>query len=72
MKRFILLFSAGLLIAAPIERFEKRLPEFKRLLREATSLVSGITQGPALESSTAPQSRPAARRRGRRVATAGN
>jgi IclR family transcriptional regulator, acetate operon repressor len=64
--------TAGLLIAAPIERFEKRLPEFKRLLREATSLVSGITQGPALERSTAPQTRPAARRRGRRVATAGN
>ena len=39
--------TAGLLIAAPIERFEKQLPLFKRWLHEATSIVSGITQGPA-------------------------
>jgi DNA-binding IclR family transcriptional regulator len=38
--------TAGLLIAAPIERFEKQLPQFKRLLRDATSIISGITQGP--------------------------
>ena len=38
--------TAGLLIAAPIERFEKQLPQFRRWLREATSIVSGITQGP--------------------------
>lgn len=37
--------TAGLLIAAPVERFERRLPEFKLLLREATAIVSGITQG---------------------------
>jgi IclR family transcriptional regulator, acetate operon repressor len=63
--------TAGLLIAAPIERFEKRLPEFKRLLREATSLVSGITQRPVPEAGASePQAGPAARRRARR--TAGN
>lgn len=38
--------TAGLLIAAPVERFEKELPQFKRLLREATAIVSGITSGP--------------------------
>ncbi|HEV8029493.1 MAG TPA: IclR family transcriptional regulator [Stellaceae bacterium] len=64
--------TAGLLIAAPVERFEKRLPEFKRLLREATSIVSGITPGPAPEApalgAPAPsEARPAGRRRGRRV-----
>lgn len=41
--------SAGLLIAAPVERFEKRLDEFKQLLREATAIVSGITQGPPVQ-----------------------
>lgn len=65
--------TAGLLIAAPIERFEKRLPEFKRLLREATSLVSGITQRPVPEAvASEPQARPAARRRVRRAGGAGN
>ena len=39
--------TAGLLIAAPIERFEKQLPRFKRLLQDATSIVSGITPPPA-------------------------
>ena len=38
--------TAGLLIASPIERFEKQLPQFKRLLHDATSIVSGITQAP--------------------------
>jgi DNA-binding IclR family transcriptional regulator len=37
--------TAGLLIAAPVERFEREVPEFKRLLRDATAIVSGITQG---------------------------
>jgi DNA-binding IclR family transcriptional regulator len=37
--------TAGLLIAAPMERFEPQLDQFKRLLREATQLVSGITPG---------------------------
>lgn len=37
--------TAGLLIAAPVERFERELPKFKRLLREATAIVSGITEG---------------------------
>jgi IclR family transcriptional regulator, acetate operon repressor len=64
--------TAGLLIAAPIERFEKRLPEFKRLLREATSIVSGITPGPAAESSAPAEARPTARRRGRRIAASGD
>lgn len=39
--------TAGLLIAAPIERFEKQLPRFKRLLQDATSIVSGITPPPS-------------------------
>ena len=37
--------TAGLLIAAPVERFEPRLDPFKRLLREATRLVSGTRPG---------------------------
>ena len=37
--------TAGLLIAAPVERFEPRLEPFKRLLREATRLVSGTRPG---------------------------
>jgi len=50
--------TAGLLIAAPIERFEKQLPLFKRWLHEATSIVSGITQGPApAEEPKQPRSR---------------
>jgi IclR family acetate operon transcriptional repressor len=36
--------SAGLLIGAPLDRFEQELPELKRLLREATQRVAGITQ----------------------------
>jgi DNA-binding IclR family transcriptional regulator len=37
--------DAGLLVGAPIDRFEHEMPELKRLLREATSRVSGIAQG---------------------------
>ena len=51
--------TAGLLIAAPIERFEKQLPRFKRLLHEATSIVSGITPPPAAAGSRQPRTRPA-------------
>jgi DNA-binding IclR family transcriptional regulator len=36
--------SAGLLIGAPIDRFEQDVPELKRLLREATARVSGMPQ----------------------------
>ena len=36
--------TAGLLIGAPMDRFEQELPELKRLLREATTRVSGIAQ----------------------------
>jgi len=36
--------AAGLLIGAPIDRFEQELPELKRLLREATTRISGIAQ----------------------------
>ena len=36
--------TAGLLIGAPIDRFEQKMPELKRLLREATTRVSGIAQ----------------------------
>jgi len=34
--------TAGLLIGAPIDRFEQDLPELKRLLREAVTRVAGI------------------------------
>ena len=59
--------TAGLLIASPIERFEKQLPQFKRLLRDATSIVSGITQGPAPAGEAKPRSRA-----GRAAARAGD
>lgn len=36
--------TAGLLIGAPIDRFEQEIPELKLLLREATTRVSGIAQ----------------------------
>ena len=36
--------TAGLLIGAPLDRFEQELPELKRLLREAITRVSGIAQ----------------------------
>jgi DNA-binding IclR family transcriptional regulator len=60
--------TAGLLIASPIERFEKQLPQFKRLLRDATSIVSGITQGPA----PAGEAKPPRSRAGRAAARAGD
>jgi IclR family acetate operon transcriptional repressor len=36
--------TAGLLIGAPLDRFDEELPELKRLLREATARIAGITQ----------------------------
>jgi IclR family transcriptional regulator, acetate operon repressor len=36
--------TAGLLIGAPLDRFEQELPELKRLLREATTRIAGIAQ----------------------------
>jgi IclR family transcriptional regulator, acetate operon repressor len=36
--------TAGLLIGAPLDRFEQELPELTRLLREAVTRVSGIAQ----------------------------
>jgi IclR family transcriptional regulator, acetate operon repressor len=51
--------TAGLLIAAPIERFEKQLPRFKRLLQDAISIVSGITPPPAAAGSGQPRTRSA-------------
>ena len=47
--------SAGLLIGAPIDRFEHEMPELKRLLREATARVSGLP--PALVEETARRAR---------------
>lgn len=41
--------TAGLLIGAPIDRFDQEMPELKRLLREATMRVSGIAQALADE-----------------------
>jgi DNA-binding IclR family transcriptional regulator len=49
--------TAGLLIAAPIERFEKQLARFKRLLQDATSIVSGITPPPAAAGPRPPRTR---------------
>jgi DNA-binding IclR family transcriptional regulator len=36
--------TAGLLVGAPIDRFEQELPELKRLLREATTRAAGVAQ----------------------------
>ena len=36
--------TAGLLIGAPLDRFEQDLPELQRLLREATTRIAGIAQ----------------------------
>lgn len=58
--------TAGLLIAAPVERFEKELPDFKRLLRDATAIVSGITQGTPEAAAAAAEPMPRARRRASR------
>jgi IclR family transcriptional regulator, acetate operon repressor len=43
--------TAGLLIGLPMERFEERLPELKRLLHEATTRVAGIPQAIVEEQS---------------------
>ena len=45
--------EAGLLIGAPIDRFERDLPELKRMLREATTRASGIAQALAEDKSGA-------------------
>jgi len=45
--------TAGLLIGAPLDRFEQELPELKRLIIEATTRVSGIAQQLADEKGTA-------------------
>jgi DNA-binding IclR family transcriptional regulator len=57
--------TAGLLIAAPVERFEGELPELKRLLREATTRVAGITQELTKEKVEVPGQRDLPRRRPR-------
>ena len=46
--------TAGLLIAAPEERFDRQLPELKRLLREATRRVAGLAQALAGEDDPPP------------------
>lgn len=45
--------DAGLLIGAPIDRFERELPRLKRLLREATTRASGVARGLADDNGTA-------------------
>jgi DNA-binding IclR family transcriptional regulator len=45
--------TAGLLIGAPIDRFEQEMPELKRLLSEATARVSGLAQALADDTGTA-------------------
>ncbi|HVB18027.1 MAG TPA: IclR family transcriptional regulator [Stellaceae bacterium] len=45
--------TAGLLIGAPLDRFEQELPGLKRLLREAVTRVSGIAQALVDEKSAA-------------------
>ncbi|HEX3952629.1 MAG TPA: IclR family transcriptional regulator [Stellaceae bacterium] len=45
--------TAGLLIGAPMERFEQELPELKRLLREATTRIAGIPQAVVEEKTAA-------------------
>src|SRR6266851_6065901 len=45
--------SGGLMIGAPLDRFEQELPELKRLLREAVTRVSGIAQALAEEKGAA-------------------
>ena len=57
--------TAGLLIAAPVERFEGELPELKRLLREAATRVAGITQELTKEKVELPGQRDLPRRRPR-------
>jgi DNA-binding IclR family transcriptional regulator len=43
--------AAGLLVGAPIDRFERELPELKRLLIEATNRVTGLTREIVAEKS---------------------
>ncbi len=43
--------AAGLLIGAPIDRFERELPDLKHLLLEATTRVAGATQEIVAEKS---------------------
>ncbi len=45
--------TVGILIGAPVDRFEEELPELKRLLREATTRVGGITRALAEERGAA-------------------
>jgi IclR family acetate operon transcriptional repressor len=45
--------TVGILIGTPSDRFEEELPELKRLLREATTRVAGITQTLVEEKGTA-------------------
>jgi IclR family acetate operon transcriptional repressor len=52
--------TAGLLIAAPEERFEAELPGLKRLLRRATGQISGIAQAPGIEDDVQPEGAPRA------------
>jgi DNA-binding IclR family transcriptional regulator len=43
--------TAGLLIGTPLDRFEERMPELKRLLHDATTRVAGIPQAIVEEQS---------------------
>jgi IclR family transcriptional regulator, acetate operon repressor len=45
--------AAGLLIGAPVDRFEQELPVLKRLLREAATRVAGITHALVGENAAA-------------------
>lgn len=36
--------TAGILVGTPLDRFEERMPELKRLLHDATTRVAGIPQ----------------------------
>ena len=45
--------TVGILIGTPSDRFEQELPELKRLLREATAGIAGITQALVEEKGTA-------------------
>jgi IclR family transcriptional regulator, acetate operon repressor len=47
--------TAGLLIAAPEERFEAELPELKRLLGRATRRIAGIAQAPGIGDDAPPR-----------------
>ena len=45
--------TVGILIGAPVDRFEPELPELQRLLREATTRVAGIAHALVEEKGTA-------------------